>query len=46
MTEAPTRRRPVSAGLDLDELAALEEQRSFLLRSLDDSTLTMSPSWF
>ena len=36
MTEAPARRRPASAGLDLDELAALEEQRSFLLRSLDD----------
>lgn len=36
MTEAPARRRPASAGIDLDELAALEEQRSFLLKSLDD----------
>jgi len=36
VTDAPTRRRPASAGIDLDELAALEEQRAFLLRSLDD----------
>lgn len=36
MTEAPTRRQPAAAGIDLDELAALEEQRAFLLRSLDD----------
>lgn len=39
MTEARTRRRTTSAGIDFDELAALEEQRSFLLRSLDDLDL-------
>lgn len=36
MTTTPTRPRAPARGVDLDELAALEEQRSFLLRSLDD----------